>query len=138
MSTRRLSRGTPVLAATVEQQEAWVKAIDADPDAVAAIEALTGKAWASMSFGEKLIAYGQKITQGEALAGLVAAEKVKRDLVVLAQEHKGETSARDRVALLEQENAKLRDDVKHLRRQAHDQALRIEQLTAAPAMAVSA
>lgn len=138
MTTRRLSRGTPVLAATVEQQEAWVKAIDSDLEAVAAIEALTGKAWAAMGFGEKLTAYGQKVTQGEALAGLVAAERVKRDLVSLAAEHRGEVSARDRNALLEQEVAGLRDQVKQLARINSEQSKRIEQLIAAPAMAQSA
>lgn len=80
MSVSRISRGTPVVSFPKELQEAYVKAADANPQKVQEIEAVTGRSWSSLTFGEKLLAIQQKLIVGQVDAALVAASRASRDL----------------------------------------------------------
>jgi hypothetical protein len=136
MAGRRLSRGTPLLYGSKQEQEAGVKAIDADPEVVRAIEQITGKAWSALAFGDKVAVFDQHNEMGAALAQVVAVERTRRDLLALAADRTGDIAATERLTLVEAELAATRDELRRTQQNYEKLRGRAVAETAAPAMAV--
>lgn len=136
MVARRLSRGTPLLYGSKQEQEAGIRAIDGDQEAVEAIERLTGRKWADLAFGDKVALFDQRIEMGAALSQLVAAERSKRDLQDLAADAVAETRATERLTVLEQQLAATQDELRRTQQNYEKMRARVTTETAEPAMAV--
>lgn len=110
MSTRRISRGTPAML-TKDEQERYVRFLDEHPEAVAAVETLTGRSLGSMTYGEKVSAVAEVLEAGRASAALAVAFRAQRDLRNLAADARGEIGLADRLVLVEQERDRLREQL---------------------------
>lgn len=133
--SRRLSRGTPAML-SIDEQETFIKALDASPSLARQVETIIGQKLDALTYQQKVAAVSQYQEVGRALAAFNAAARSQRDTHNLAADIRGEVALADRVAQLEADNEKLRQD--------RDRAIKAQQAairkssarTAEPAMAV--
>lgn len=135
MALKRFSRGAPAQL-TVDEQDALVKAADADPELRRNLETLLGVSWDNLNFGQKLTAVANYLQTGYIALTVAAAAEGQRKLALLAEEQRGEIPAADQAALLKEQNRLLLERNKQIREELTKTRQHLTALQAEPAAAV--
>lgn len=86
---------------SVREQEDLVRCLDGDPELREAVETLSGKSFADMTFQEKVYALAHIQETGRGAAVLAASFRSIRDVRDLAAAARGDIELSDRITLLE-------------------------------------
>lgn len=110
MRRSRFSRGVPYVMSSSDKQN-FLRTLDGDPDLREDIETLLGVDLSTMSEDEKITALRDYEDSNYGAAQLAQMAKARNDLHREALRKRGELEARDQVALLEERNRILQEQL---------------------------
>lgn len=109
----RFSRGVPYVMSSADKQN-FLRALDLDPDLREDVETLLGVELSSLTEDERITALRDYEDANFGTAQLAQMAKARNDLHREAARKRGDLEARDQMALLEEKNTILQEQVETL------------------------